>query len=124
MFGGKREILSRALLWSGSAFVLNQLPQKSSLLVLNYHRIANGEDLFDHGIISATPDGLDAQMSYLKRHAALVTLEEALAFVERKLHDRVRRSRVLVTFDDGYLDNYQAAFPILRSHGVPAVFFL
>lgn len=124
-FGGKREWLAHGLLWSGASLLLSQLPPRDSLLVLNYHRIGNpDEDLFDPGVFSATAERFENQISYLKRRVSLVTLEEALAFVVGTIKDRSRRCRVLITFDDGYLDNYQFAFPILRSLGVQGVFFL
>jgi peptidoglycan/xylan/chitin deacetylase (PgdA/CDA1 family) len=124
-FGRKRDWLARGLLWSGVPFLLSRLPARDSLLVLNYHRIGNpNEDLFDPGIFSATAEELDRQIAYLKRQLSLVTLEEALAFVDGAIHDKKSHCRVLITFDDGYLDNYSVAFPILRSHGVQGVFFL
>jgi peptidoglycan/xylan/chitin deacetylase (PgdA/CDA1 family) len=124
-FGGKREVLAQALFWSGATFLLGQLPQRDLLLVLNYHRIGNrDEDPFDPGVFSATEDQFNEQISYLKRHVSLVTLQEAVAFADGKIGDKTPRCRVLITFDDGYLDNYKIAFPILRSHGVQGVFFL
>jgi peptidoglycan/xylan/chitin deacetylase (PgdA/CDA1 family) len=124
-FGGKRELLARGLLWSGAASLLSQLPARDSLLVLNYHRIGNAaDDLFDSGVFSATADQFDEQIAWLKRRLSLVTLDEALAYIEGKEKEKTRRCRVLITFDDGYLDNYKIAYPILRSHGVQGVFFL
>jgi peptidoglycan/xylan/chitin deacetylase (PgdA/CDA1 family) len=124
MIGGKRELLARGLLWSGATHLLHKLPARNCLLVLNYHRIGNpAEDPFDPGVFSATPDGLDEQITYLKRHVSFVTLEEAVDFI---VNEKTTKShiRVLITFDDGYLDNYELAFPILRSHGIQGVFFL
>jgi peptidoglycan/xylan/chitin deacetylase (PgdA/CDA1 family) len=122
---GKRDFVARGLIWSGVAFVLNLLPQQDLLLVLNYHRIGNrDEDLFDPGVFSATAEEFDRQLAYIRRHATLVALDEALAFVSGKIPAGKPRTRVLITFDDGYLDNYELAFPILRSHGAQGVFFL
>jgi peptidoglycan/xylan/chitin deacetylase (PgdA/CDA1 family) len=124
-FGGKRELLARGLVWSGASFLLSQLPARDSLLVLNYHRIGSAdEDLFDPGVFSAAAEEFSDQISYLKRRVSPVTLEEALAFIDGTLKERARRCRVLITFDDGYLDNYTVAYPILRSHDVQGVFFL
>lgn len=123
-FGGKREWLARGLLWSGTSSLLSQLPVRDSLLVLNYHRIGNPEDdLFDPSVFSATGENFDEQISHLKRSASLVTLDEALEFVSG-VKGPTRRCCVLITFDDGYRDNYDIAYPILRSHGVQGVFFL
>lgn len=126
-FGGKRELLSQALLRSGATLLLGQLPQRSLLLVLNYHRIGNrDDDPFDPEVFSTTGDQLSEQISYLKRNSSLVTLEEAVAFVNGTIYEKSRRERcrVLLTFDDGYLDNYEIAYPILRSQGAQGVFFL
>jgi len=111
--------------WTGASFLSSKLPTRDSLLVLNYHRIGNpDEELFDRGVFSATAEEFDNQISFLKKNISLVTLEEALAFIDGTLKDRIRRCRALITFDDGYLDNYEIANPILRSHGVQGVYFL
>ncbi len=124
-FGGKREWLARGLFYSGASALLSQLPARNSLLVLNYHRIGNAQDdLFDPGVFSATADELDHQISYLKSRVSLVTLEEALALIDGTSKETTRGCRVLITFDDGYLDNYSLAYPVLRSHGVQGVFFV
>jgi len=124
-FGRKRELLARGLLWSGVSSSLALLPARDSLLVLNYHRIGNAEDdLFDPGIFSATAEEFDRQIAYLKRRLSLVTLDEALVFVDGSIKETKSRCRVLITFDDGYLDNYNIAFPIMCSHGAQGTFFL
>lgn len=122
---GKRELLAQWLVRSGSLFTLSQIPARDSLMVLVYHRIGQAEsDDYDPGVFSATGEQFDEEISYLKRKYTPVTLEEALAPAESRSNGKTRRSRVLITFDDGYRDNYDIAFPILRSHGVQGVFFL
>lgn len=122
---GERERLARGMLKSGMLSLLSLLPAKDSLLVLTYHRIGDLEtDPWDPGIISASGDEFDEQVAYLKRNFSLVTVDEALAFVDGTEKSKTSRCRVLITFDDGYLDNYQIAFPVLRSHGAQGVFFL
>ncbi len=77
-FGGKRELLSGGLFWSGASSLLARLPPGDSLLVLNYHRIGDpDDDPFDPGVFSATADEFHEQISYLKRRLSVVTLEEA-----------------------------------------------
>jgi peptidoglycan/xylan/chitin deacetylase (PgdA/CDA1 family) len=125
VFSGKREFLASGLYVTRIISLLGQMPARDSLLVLNYHRIGDPRnDLFDPGVFSATPDEFGEQVCYLQRHVSLVTLEEALAFVNGTSNDRTPRCRVLLSFDDGYLDNYEVAFPILRSYEAPGVFFL
>ena len=118
---GKRDVAARFSASVGATALLEMLPQRRRLLVLNYHRIGDpSQTPYDSGVFSTGVEGFDEQIGYLKRHFHMTDLEEAL---EEKGKPS-RGTSVLVTFDDGYLDNYQAAFPVLRSHGVRAAFFL
>jgi peptidoglycan/xylan/chitin deacetylase (PgdA/CDA1 family) len=119
---GKREFVARACARTGVTKILEKLPQRSVLIILNYHRVGYAaETPFDSGTFSATPAELDAQIAYLKDHFDMTTLERAVAMLNG---ETPRRASILITFDDGYLDNYMLAFPILRKHGVQGVFFL
>ena len=119
----KREKTSSLAARLGFVWMLERLPRRPCLLIFNYHRVADGrDDPYDPGLIEATPDQFDEQMRILKKHYALTELAEAQELVDHP--ERLRHSRVLVTLDDGYRDNHDIAFPILRSHGIKAAFFL
>ncbi len=111
---------------SGLTRTLEALPaffRSRGLLVLNYHRIGSPDDTpFDPGTFSATEEEFDWQVGYLKKHFHIATLDDVLGFLE---NPRLSKTLlIMLTFDDGYLDNYQLAFPILRRHGASATFFL
>jgi peptidoglycan/xylan/chitin deacetylase (PgdA/CDA1 family) len=108
---------------AGLIRLLEKIPPSPSLLVLTYHRIGRPEEsLYDTNLISATPEAFEEQLSYLKSRFHIASLEEVRQLVRRP--GAWRHRMVLLTFDDGYLDNYTTAFPILRSHGLEATFFL
>jgi peptidoglycan/xylan/chitin deacetylase (PgdA/CDA1 family) len=98
---GKKKKLAQLAWHCGFVHMMEQLPRRRCLIVLNYHRVVD---------------------SYLKAHFHIAKLEEVQDFVERP--ERISQAHILITFDDGYLDNYEIAFPILKSHGVQGTFFL
>ena len=91
--------------------------QTPRITVVLYHRVS--DDARDN--LTVGIEKFDRQMALLREHCSVLSIEQVLAA------DTVRRSDrplVAVTFDDGYLDNFVHAVPILRRHGVPAAFFV
>ncbi len=87
------------------------------ITVLLYHRVSDeARDNLTVGIAQ-----FDRQMALLRRHCEVLSIEQVLA---TSAIARSNRPLVAVTFDDGYLDNYANAAPILMRHGVPAAFFV
>lgn len=85
--------------------------------VLLFHRVS--DDARDNMTVGV--EQFDRQMALLHRHCRLLSIEEV---VESDVLPRSRSPLVCVTFDDGYLDNYRNAVPILLRHGIPAAFFV
>jgi len=108
----------------GASRVLEWFARRPGLFVLAYHRIGGcAGQAFDDELFSATAEGFQEQMLYLRSHFDLIGLEELLSRVQAD-HFNIERPTAMITFDDGYRDNYEVAFPILRELGVPAVFFI
>jgi len=120
---GKRELVARLSAAAGVTRMLESMPKQRVLLIINYHRIGNAaETPYDSGVFSCTADQLESQIEYIKQHCRIATLDEAVGIANGRA--ALSEPAILITFDDGYIDNYQLAFPILRRYGVQGVFFL
>lgn len=110
---------------TGITSLMARTPSRGRLVVLNYHRIGDSATS-DHyrGVFSATADGFASQVAWLASHYTLVSLEEAVALIDTPAGGWPDRAAVLITFDDGYRDNYDVALPILQEYGARAAFFL
>ncbi len=98
-----------------------QLDRWQGVVTLNYHRIGNRDQTeLDPGVFSATAEQFEAQLRYLKSDCDVIRVAD-LAGV---LQSGSKRRCVLITFDDGYRDNYELAFPVLKQVGLSAIIFL
>ena len=80
-----------------------------------------GRVLTYHGVAESEVASFETQIRLLKARYTIVSLESLVKGIqEGTLEGRC----VAVTFDDGFLDNYTNAFPVLRRHGIPATFFV
>jgi len=102
-----------------------RLIDRPPLTVLGYHRVLGGrtEDVrtCPPGMVVST-EMFERHVAYAARHYRMVSLDDIEAACEggRPLPDRA----CLVSFDDGWRDNYTIARPVLERMGVPAVVFV
>ncbi len=118
-------IVSHTLYYAGVFHLIRRIVLRKKAVVLMYHRVLTP----DQQRRTASQPGLiveaatfERHVELLKRHFTILTLEE---FEDRVLNNRpFDDASCLITFDDGWIDNFENALPILRAHGVPAVVFL
>ena len=96
----------------------------SWITVITYHRVARRGDptVLDDSVVDVGPEQLARHLRFIKRWFDPIGIGQLCAFARGR--GRLPRNPLMVTFDDGYRDNYDVALPILLKHGVRAVFFL
>ena len=103
------------LIWLGTLLNHYTVP------ILMYHYINNEEPLRSR--LGVSPESFEKQMRFLReRKYNIVSLEELADLIKNK--EKIPFKTVAITFDDGYLDNYTHAYPVLKKYNIPAAIFV
>lgn len=70
---------------------------------------------------STDPQTFDRHLDWLKHNCDVIPFRDVWEAAHRP---HASRPAVAITFDDGYADNFEFAFPLLAKHALPATFFL
>lgn len=90
---------------------------RASGRILYFHRVNDEGDVFFPAISVSL---FEQQMRFIARHYKVVSMAGML----EHLASDSTETAVAITFDDGYQDNFECAFPILQRLGIPATIFL
>ncbi|MBF0619093.1 MAG: polysaccharide deacetylase family protein [Candidatus Omnitrophica bacterium] len=89
--------------------------------VLTYHSfdVSGIADM----LLSVTPSRFEQQMAFLKKHGyQVVSFNEVAEGL--KAGKQFAHNTVAITIDDGYQNNYEYAYPVLKKYGFPAIIFV
>lgn len=111
--------LSQIIVGAGMARLGRKFYQKNGATILYGHRVADDDEGCLQGL---RPSWLAEQLDYLSRHYQFLPLSKLLDCYER--HQSIPPNSVVITFDDGFRDNFTNAYPILQQYHVPAAVFL
>ena len=95
-------------------------------LILMYHRVLPKHETavgFVQAGMYVTPATFQCHLQWLTQHFQVVTLRSLVEKWDRGDWDDSARY-CAITFDDGWVDNYRYAYPLLRAYGAPATIFL
>jgi peptidoglycan/xylan/chitin deacetylase (PgdA/CDA1 family) len=97
--------------------------RQNGIYCFNFHRIGDAnKSKYDPNIFSCSLEDLKKHLSFIKNNFEIINQTYFIAIVNSG--QIVDKKLAYITFDDGYLDNYELAFPVLRAMNVPATFFV
>ncbi len=90
---------------------------RGKLLILMYHRFSREKNPYKISVRE-----FEAHLEYLRRNCNILSLSEA---VDRRQNEiALPPNSAVITIDDGYLDAYELAFPLLKKYELPATLYV
>jgi peptidoglycan/xylan/chitin deacetylase (PgdA/CDA1 family) len=115
--------LQKAMYWTGSAAAYVRGKAISGATILLYHSVPNASLAgWIDPANAMPPEHFEAQMRFLSRRRRVISMSELVDSIAAGR--RLEPGTVVITFDDGYRDNFEVAAPILERYRLPATLYL
>ena len=117
--------LAQSLRWRFERLAMLLERRRKALVVITYHRLYSQvlDTPFDEGVFGdMSQEYFALQLQWLKLNAEVIS--EGDVRLGLRCPGTLPQRGVLITFDDGYRDNYTLAYPVLRQMKLPALFFV
>lgn len=121
-------LFNKILFFSG--FILKNNPslfkslisyKKDSLRIIYYHVVSEKKLQYYFNNKTITPDEFEFQINTFKKYYEIISLNEAIVLAKNK---QSLKKKLVITFDDGFKENYTIIAPILRKYKITGTFFL
>lgn len=104
--------------YTGYQYLRRNKIGRNGLTILTYHSISNENEPDE----TVTPEVFERQLQYIGENYKVISLEEGIEYLQTDVGKA--SGSIVITFDDGYSDNYYNAYPLLKKHNFPATIFL
>ncbi len=112
------------LLWLYRIWLVG-VRRRSTGFILMYHRVLDdiyAATVYTQPGMAVSTEVFDRQMSFLRQTFSVLPLVDLADHVDS--YGRYPAGAAVITFDDGWRDNYTNAFPVLSEHDLPATVFV
>jgi peptidoglycan/xylan/chitin deacetylase (PgdA/CDA1 family) len=116
-----KDLTAIILYYSGLIKMLRHLGQNYAKILL-FHSINDNDSPFIKGTnASVSRDTFENYLKYISKNYQIISLQSLVHSLHQR---RIPRRSVVLTFDDGFADNFHIAYPFLKRYRIPATIFL